>query len=212
MQINRIEVELGATVNTGDFQSIKSGIRLTADIDRGEDPMEAHAKLIAFAKEALVNAARDSHPDAVRNLIAHDRRDNEATQANAAAAAETTTKGKPGRKPKAAEPAAAPTPPPAAETPKLAETTGMTVGGLDKEGDLDDLSDLDDLLNETPAEPVTRDQVQAAMVDLAKKSGSKTAVMELLKEYGVGNLSMLPETKFAEFKAKAEAKAAAFAT
>lgn len=214
MQINRIEVELGATVNTGDFQSIKSGIRLTADIDRGEDPMEAHGKLIAFAKEALVNAARDSHPDAVRRLIAHEVRDNEAIAANAAAA--ETTKGKPGRKPKAAAEQAPATPP--AEAPKLADTTGMNIGGLDKEPGVpavdDDLSDLDDLVNGTTAaaEPVTREQCQQAMVDLIKASKSKPLVVQLLQKFHVGNLTMLPETKLAEFKAAAEAEMAKYKT
>lgn len=216
MQINRIEVELGATVNTGDFQSIKSAIRLTADIDRGEDPMEAHGKLIAFAKEALVNAARDSHPDAVRKLIAHDVRDNQAIAGNVAAA--ETTKGKPGRKPKAAEQAAAPVTPPA-ETPKLADTPeGMSIGGLDKEPGAavveDDLSDLDDLVNgvaETVEEPVTKEQCQAAMVALSKASKSKAAVVQLLSKFGVGNLTMLPETKLAAFKAAADAETAKYA-
>lgn len=218
MQINRIEVELGATVNTGDFQSIKSAIRLTADIDRGEDPMEAHGKLIAFAKEALVNAARDSHPDAVRKLIAHDRRDNEAIAGNVAAA--ETAKAKPGRKAKATEQAATPATPPA-ETPKLADTPeGMSIGGLDKEPQPgtavveDDLSDLDDLVNgvaETVEEPVTKEQCQAAMVALSKASKSKAAVVQLLSKFGVGNLTMLPETKLAAFKAAADAETAKYA-
>lgn len=188
MQITRIECRLGATVNAGDFQSIKSEVMAQADIDRNEDPIAAYTELAEFVRAALVNGANVAHPDKVRLMLTSDARLAEAAEGNK----------KPGRKPKAAEPA----PAPAQEPAKLADTTGMDIGGLNKEPGVaaaaDDLSDLDDLLGTgTTVEAVTKEDVQAAMVKLNKKAG-KAGVLHVLKQVGATNLSNIPEAKWPE--------------
>lgn len=214
MQINRIEVRLGATVNVGDFQSIKTEIMVQADVERNEDPMEAYGKLAGFAQTALVEGAKAGHPDKVRLMLGKDARLAEAASDNAAraklgaektaeAAPENGKKG-PGRPKKEAAPK---------EAAKLSETTGMNVGGLDKEDDLSSLDDgkpdagadddLNSLLGDGAEEPVTREQVQETLVRLVKKSG-KPALLELLKKHGAPNLAQLPDDKFAAIKAAAE--------
>lgn len=207
MQINRIEVRLGATVNVGDFQSIKTEIMVQADVERNEDPMEAYGKLAGFAQTALVEGAKAGHPDKVRLMLGKDARLAEAATDNKKAAEAAPENGKkgPGRPKKEAAPK---------EAPKLSETTGMNVGGLDKEDDLSSLDDpktaetggdddLDSLLGDTAEEVVTREQVQETLVRLVKKSG-KPALLELLKKYGAPNLAQLPDDKFAAIKAAAE--------
>jgi hypothetical protein len=206
MQINRIEVRLGATVNVGDFQSIKTEIMVQADVERNEDPMEAYGKLAGFAQTAMVEGAKAGHPDKVRLMLGKDARLAEAASDNkktAEAPAENGKKG-PGRPKKEAAPK---------EAPKLSDTSGMDVGGLDKEDDLNSLDDpktetgtdddLDSLLGGGAEEPVTREQVQETLVRLVKKSG-KPALLELLKKHGAPNLAQLPDDKFGAIKAAAE--------
>jgi hypothetical protein len=206
MQINRIEVRLGATVNVGDFQSIKTEIMVQADVERNEDPMEAYGKLAMFAQTAMVEGAKAGHPDKVRLMLGKDARLAEAASDNkktAEAPAENGKKG-PGRPKKEAAPK---------EAPKLSDTSGMDVGGLDKEDDLNSLDDpktetgtdddLDSLLGGGAEEPVTREQVQETLVRLVKKSG-KPALLELLKKHGAPNLAQLPDDKFGAIKAAAE--------
>lgn len=207
MQINRIEVRLGATVNVGDFQSIKTEIMVQADVERNEDPMEAYGKLAGFAQVALIEGAKAGHPDKVRLMLGKDARLAEAASDNKKAAEAAPENGKkgPGRPKKDAAPK---------EAAKLSETTGMNVGGLDKEDDLSSLDDssktetgadddLDSLLGDGAEEPVTREQVQETLVRLVKKSG-KPALLELLKKHGAPNLAQLPDDKFAAIKAAAE--------
>lgn len=208
MQINRIEVRLGATVNVGDFQSIKTEIMVQADVERNEDPMEAYGKLAGFAQTALVEGAKAGHPDKVRLMLGKDARLAEAASDNKKAAEAAPENGKkgPGRPKKEAAPK---------EAAKLSETPGgMNVGGLDKEDDLSSLDDssktetgadddLDSLLGDGAEEPVTREQVQETLVRLVKKSG-KPALLELLKKHGAPNLAQLPDDKFAAIKAAAE--------
>ena len=203
MQINRIECRLGATVNAGDFQSIKAEVMAQADIERNEDPIEAYQKLAEFVRSSLVAGANAAHPDAVRNMLTHDARLTEAAEGNKKAA--TTGKGKAKAEPKkAAEPA------------KLADTAGgMNVGGLDKEAELEQPAapaedDLDALLGDAPAEVVTKEQLHEALVKL-NKAGGKTAVLEVLKTFGVANLSQIPEGRFGEALKLANEKSAAIA-
>lgn len=207
MQITRLEVELGVTVNAGDFQSVKAAVKACADIDRNEDPMEAHAKLAAFVRQSLVDGARDGHPDQVRKMLTADVRLSEAAQGNAEAAKRTRR-----TKEQIAADEAAKTAAKGNGTAKLAETTGMDVGGLDKEGDLDKAlagesgaadDDLDALLGVTE-EAVTREQVQEALTRVMKKCG-KPSVLELLKKHGAASLGELPDSKFAAMKKDAEA-------
>jgi hypothetical protein len=203
MQINRIEVRLGATVNVGDFQSIKTEIMVQADVERNEDPMEAYGKLAMFAQTAMVEGAKAGHPDKVRLMLGKDARLAEAASDNKKTADENGKKG-PGRPKKEAAPK---------EAPKLSDTSGMDVGGLDKEDDLNSLDDpktetgtdddLDSLLGGGAEEPVTREQVQETLVRLVKKSG-KPALLELLKKHGAPNLAQLPDDKFGAIKAAAE--------
>lgn len=213
MQINRIEVRLGATVNVGDFQSIKTEIMVQADVERNEDPMEAYGKLAGFAQTALVEGAKAGHPDKVRLMLGKDARLAEAASDNkktAEAPAENGKKG-PGRPKKEAAPSANERS--SRDAPKLSETSGMDVGGLDKEDDLGSLDDpkteagadddLDSLLGGGAEEPVTREQVQETLVRLVKKSG-KPALLELLKKHGAPNLAQLPDDKFGAIRAAAE--------
>ena len=192
MQINRIEVRLGVTVNAGDFQSVKSEMMASADIDRNEDPIAAHAELTAFVRKALVDGTNASHPDQVRKMLTADARLVEAAAQNADGKTKATKgKGKTAGKP--AEPA-------------IGSAIPDDLGGLDKEAELDQkpsddgLNELDDLLGDTPAEAVTKEQVHEALVTLNKKGG-KMAVLQILKQFGVGNLSQLPEAKYADAKA-----------
>ena len=192
MQINRIECRLGATVNAGDFQSIKAEVMAQADIERNEDPIKAYAELAEFVRSSLVNGANAAHPDAVRNMLTHDARLSEAADGNKKAAA---PKGKAATK--KAEPKATD------DTPKMADTAdGMKVGNLDKETELDTApaaseDNLDDLLGDAPVEPVTKEQLHEGLVKLNKKGG-KGAVLEVLKTFGVANLSQIPEAKYGE--------------
>lgn len=200
MQINRIEVRLGATINAGDFQSVKAEVMAQADVERNEDPMAAYAALSTFVREALVNGAQTAHPDAVRKMLKADARLAEAATDNKKVA--EVEKAKPGRPKKDAAPK---------EAPKLADTSGMNVGGLDKEDELSNLGeetksgddDLDALLGDTTEEAVSRDDVQAALVQVVKKAG-KPAVLELLKKFGAANLGQLPDDKFAAAKKEAD--------
>lgn len=206
MQITRIECRLGATVNAGDFQSIKAEVMAQADIERNEDPLDAYSKLAQFVQSSLIAGANSAHPDAVRNMLTHDARLSEAAEGNKKAA--TGAKGKAETKKaetkKTAEPA------------KLADTAGgMEVGGLDKEDELQTAAkpaedNLDDLLGDGPAEAATKEDVHAALVKLNKKGG-KSAVLEVLKTFGVANLSQIPEAKYGEAKVLAEKKTAAIA-
>lgn len=211
MQIHRIEVRLGVTINTGDFQSVKAEMMAAADIDRNEDPMEAHAKLTAFVRDALVNGANVSHPDQVRLMLKKDARFVEAAGDSARAAVEAPKRGRP-PKPAQAPAETAPETAPA----KLSDTTGMNVGGLDKEDELtsgyglpatgvtDELSDLDDLLGDAAKAPVTKEDVHAALTKLNKKVG-KAAILEIFKKYGAASISQLAESAYVGVKRDAEA-------
>ena len=189
MQITRIECELGVTVNAGDFQSVKSTVKACADIDRNEDATAAYANLAEFVRASLVAGAKASHPDAVRKMLTGDARLIEAAADNAAAA----EKKKPGPKPKTAT----------QTTEKAIDDSIPGTGGGTASTSGPELDELDNLLGDAPAEPVTKQQVLESLT-LLQKNGGKPQLLELFKIFGVGSLSQLPETKYAEAKAKAD--------
>jgi hypothetical protein len=196
MQINRIECELGITVNAGDFQSIKSTVKMTADVDRGEDPMTAYAALSGMVHTALVEGARRSHPDAVKPLIGGESAAAQITTQATAAPASGQEKRKPGRPPSTAKQATTAV----QEAPRLADTSGMGIGGLDEEDGLDGLGGLDGF-DKVPA-PVSRDEVLSTLKNLVK-AVDKSGLASLFKEFGVSSFGQLPEDKYGEINEKA---------
>lgn len=207
MDITSITVEAGFTMNAGDFQSVKATIGMRAELGRGEDVDAATAELRAKVMDHLIGTASQAHPDAARKLLGNGANHALPAPKTEAAKVETAVNGEGQKRTRrtkeqiAADEAAA--------KAKLSETSGMAVGGLDKEDDLDKLGtdeqgadDLDDLLGDTP-EPVTREMVQGALVKVVKHS--KPAMLEMLKAVGAANLGQVPEAKYQELYAKANA-------
>lgn len=211
MDITSITVEAGFTMNAGDFQSVKATIGMRAELGRGEDVDAATAELRAKVMDHLIGTASQAHPDAARKLLGNggggstkallDNSKTDTAQVSQTVNGEGQKRTRRTKEQIAADEAAA--------KAKLSETSGMGVGGLDKEDDLDKLGtdeqgadDLDDLLGDTP-EPVTREMVQGSLVKVVKHS--KPAMLEMLKAVGAANLGQVPEAKYQELYAKANA-------
>ena len=68
MQITGIEVELGVTINAGDFQSVKSTVKMRADLYRNEDSGQATAALqtiSCFLKVMLLRPGPETTDDSL---------------------------------------------------------------------------------------------------------------------------------------------------
>lgn len=196
MQVTRIECSLGFTVNTGDFQSVKALISMTAELDRNEDPDAAYAELRGKVLSNAVAMGADGHPDRVRGLLTN----GSAPAPKTAPATLDSTAGETVAK-KRGRPATKTEP----KTELLGETT---LGGLDKE-DLLDASDGEDLLGGEPEPEITADMIKEKMREILKNPNKgKPVMVELLRKVGATDMPSVPVAKYQQLYAAANAELA----
>src|ERR1700741_2069547 len=95
MDVRSIECKIGASLNMGDFKSLRVDFGMVADLDRNEDVDAASAQLRMRVMANLVAMGSDAHPDRMRGLV-------EGNQTALLAPAATKEPVKGGPKPKAA--------------------------------------------------------------------------------------------------------------
>ena len=69
MQINKLTVKVGTTINLGDYQSVKAEIEIGADLDPREDDGEAFNTLRKKAMEQVIYLLADNHPNKHRAIL-----------------------------------------------------------------------------------------------------------------------------------------------
>jgi hypothetical protein len=200
VQINKLEVRVGTTINLGDYQSVKAEILIGADLEPREDDSEAFNALRKKATVCVLELLRDNHPNNHRGFLSSG-----ATPLLESSKPEPSTNGdtveeKAKRTRRTKEQIAADNAKAEAEQrAKLAAEQLKT----DVPDEDDDMAAL--LGDSIPDHPKVTAAEAKAMAGAVIKALGGPALVKLLGDYKAKNFSELPEEQYGAFHAKAKA-------
>ncbi len=199
MQITHIQCELGVYYGTGDFAGVRATVKAHADVERGEDALEAYQKLAAFVHGSLVDGTRNALPDRVKALITGSNGQAQlaapASNGAAATAAETAKRTRRTKEQIAADEAAK------ARVNAAAEQLGEPAPDALLEGsEPEDDNLLGDEIPDHP--PMTAAECKTIAGQVLKKLGGPS-LAKLLTGFGAKDFPSLDAKQYANFAAKA---------
>lgn len=197
MQINKLEVSVGATVNLGDYQSVNAKITIGADLDPREDDGQAFAELRKKAMDRVTALLFDNHPKKHRLVLDGGEPAQLAASPNGAEITEEKAKRTRRTKEQIAADEAAKAKAEAAPTQMVAQPDSAT--DETSEGDMASL--LGDSIPERP--PVSAADAKAAASQVIKKLGGPSLV-KLLGRFHAKDFPTLDAEHYGNFVAKAK--------